>query len=489
MAATLCWTKVRYAVLDGQQRLTSVYQTCTGAAEETYYVDMARVESINQFDDECLSYKKRDEFEAEFGTRNDRAKRGIVRVDELYSESGFRDWCQELGTTRAERMDELFQDHLSGIRRYKFPALQLPDDLELKALVKIFDKLNRLGEELKTFDLMVARLLLAQPEKFRLRERWDEANKVYPDRFQPYRVDGMDILRLIALKVHQDQAAAYERSPKTVRISVGGVREDDVLDVDPNTIAKEWDAAVDSFAAAIKFAADEFGVVNRAVLPSATILLPLAVGLELLSKSGTRASFRDDVKTWYWCSVFRQTYAQGANTQAVSDAKALSQWSRASAAEPEAVAYFKTAENVEALAGVIRDRRNRNNNFLRGLMALFVLRGARDWRSEDGRPPVALSDHQRAFQFHHIFPEDWLEKRGRLKDPIVNFAVLTRSTNASLGKDAPSTVFERTDISHDAMADHRVDLDALKADDWDRFAEKRIEALLEMIRTVLPSPK
>ena len=206
-----------------------------------------------------------------------------------HSRSGGRTYGDK---AESDRMETLFETHLSGIRRYKFPGIQLPDDLDLKALIKIFDKLNRLGEELQTFDLMVARLLLAKPEKFMLRHRWDEANKVYPERFQAYRISGMDILRLIALEEHLRQSAAHERGPKTATITVGGVREEDVLDVEPDIIAREWDATVDAFAAAIGFVQSECGVVHRSLLPSATMLLPLAVGLELASSKDSRPGFR-----------------------------------------------------------------------------------------------------------------------------------------------------------------------------------------------------
>ena len=100
--------KVKYAVLDGQQRLTSVYRACTGVAGETYYVDMARVAEIGGFDDDCLSYKKNEDFEAAHGNRLERANAGIVTVEELYSESAFDDWRHELAEPQAEEMNELF---------------------------------------------------------------------------------------------------------------------------------------------------------------------------------------------------------------------------------------------------------------------------------------------------------------------------------------------------------------------------------------------
>jgi hypothetical protein len=335
------------------------------------------------------------------------------------------------------------------------------------------------------FDLMVARLLLAKPKKFKLRDQWDAAKQKYPEAFEPYRIDGMEILRLLALKEHLKQSAAAERK-KAAKVTVEGVREDDVLDVNVDTIARGWKTAVDELAAAIEFVGTQCGVGRRQLLPSATMLLPLALGLSLAKKRSTRPGFKDDLTTWFWCSSFRQTYAAGANTQAVADAKALDQWSRAASARPEAVDHFRNSNNVKALKNVLVDRRNRNNQVLRALMSLFVLRGARDWLEKEGKAPVALRDHERAYQFHHIFPENWLEKRGMPTDPIVNFALVTHTTNASLGKDAPSTLFTRKDINQDAMTDHRVDIDALKKDHWEAFSSKRATALLNMIKTVLP---
>jgi hypothetical protein len=50
--------------------------------------------------------------------------------------------------------------------------------------------------------------------------------------------------------------------------------------------------------------------------------------------------------------------------------------------------------------------------------------------------------HEGAIDFHHVFPDKYLTDRGKPSEMIVNFTPLKASTNRSLGRDAPSTVFK-----------------------------------------------
>jgi hypothetical protein len=85
--------------------------------------------------------------------------------------------------------------------------------------------------------------------------------------------------------------------------------------------------------------------------------------------------------------------------------------------------------------------------------------------------------HEGAIDFHHVFPDKYLTDRGKPSEMIVNFTPLKASTNRSLGRDAPSTVFKNLPFDPDALVKHRIDRSALEADRVDDYVESRVDAL------------
>jgi hypothetical protein len=358
----------------------------------------------------------------------------------------------------------------------------LPPDLEFRALVRIFDKLNRLGEPLQVFDLLVALLL---PDGFRLRERADEANKVFADISDKFRVNPIEITKLIALNEHLRQKSAKAAGEIDV-VRVHGIREDDVLDLvdyDASLISTRWDDAVLHYAEALGFVRDHCGAIATNLVPQDALLLALASGLAVPDQ---RDGFRKDLRRWVWASYFIQAYAQGANTRAVSDAEELISWATDARRVPTALEQLGV--RPEIVTERLRDSRKGNKVFERGLMALIVSDGANDWLRPKPGEQQELRLHAGAIDFHHVFPDAYLTARGRPTEVMANFTPLKASSNRSLGKDAPSTLFTNARFDSDALIKHRIDSDALSEDRADDYLAGRIPKLAGMIATAVDIP-
>ena len=106
-----------------------------------------------------------------------------------------------------------------------------------------------------------------------------------------------------------------------------------------------------------------------------------------------------------------QAYSQGANTQAIRDARQLVDHLLDDAAPPDTVRAFAPDESA------LRDVRRRNESLLRGLMCLLVIDGAPDLG--DGRP---LAEHKDLVLLR-LVPSGWLLPRGVNPDAIINFTL------------------------------------------------------------------
>lgn len=454
-------------ILDGQQRTTALFHALTDRAPETYFVDMGGILDDGEFDDEDLRFAKNARFAKQYPTLQKLVDARIAKVSTIASDREFNKWLKVIDDEAEEdEMLRIREDLLPGLREYEMPTVRLPGDAPLASIAKIFETINRTGLRLATFDLMVARLY---PSEFHLRDQWDKARDEH-DEFNEFGVDdGVEILKVIALRerIRQQQSG--------VRVTVKGVRESDVLELAASLVKADWNDAVKAYVAAIQYVKSRCGVVRKGLMPSMTMLLPLA---ELLAPDRKRRrNFKTDLERWFWATSFSQTYAQGANTQATRDAKELHAWNADRSKPPEVLRNFRFD------AELLTDGRRRNEMLLRGLLCRTVDRDARDW-VEDRR----FAELKDKLEFHHIFPDEYLKKHYRGdSDPVSNFALLTESTNKKLRNTIPNDVLDRPDVSRSALASAVLDVKTLKkgtkrpATYINTFLQARSDRLLSMI--------
>jgi hypothetical protein len=331
-------------VLDGQQRVTAIYHAIQNVSPFVYYVDFA---GCDIYSDEVILWERRTRFERKYKTLADRAAANLALVQDFWENERFQSWLEHVpnGANRSAFVT-LRERRLSGLQSkvYHLLAIELEQGIELEALAKIFETLNKTGVRLNAFDLLVAKLY---PSNFNLREEWESAlnSSSTLTKFDP---DGLEIIKLVALLVRAKEGARNSR----------GVRQGDVLALDPAHIAKYWHQAVDLYAQALEIVED-FGVSADYLMPSWSMVLGV-VGCLLSNQP-------DLVRSWWMSRLRAQTFAQAANTRVVAEFDAL-------VSGDVLVDLAPIDEFMEMTALAARP----NGLLLRGLMALMASSGARD---------------------------------------------------------------------------------------------------------------
>ena len=334
--------KAQYYVLDGQQRLTSIYHVLSDRSDVVYFVNLDADDAAAEA---TFFWAKRDK-------QNAPRSSGTFTVAALLDDAAFRSTLGDLPSTRVAQLRRARQKKLGYLLgdQYRTSATLMRKGIELEALARIFETINRTGVKLDAFDLMVSVLY---PKGFHLRDRWDEAVSNNPI-LSEMNTGGLEILKLVALWRRDEDENS--RSPRRVE----GVRQRDFLNIPGGFVIDRWDSAVTGFCRGLKMLRSDFGVHTGDSKPSDAMVLTLAYEL------GVKGINLSEIRRWYWQAIVDQRYAQGANTQILTD---LRQW-------PAIVGNHRNLEDL--LRGSLNDPARRNRILRLGIQGLLIMRRARD---------------------------------------------------------------------------------------------------------------
>jgi hypothetical protein len=415
-----------YLVLDGQQRLTSLYQAFYGVGDHRYFLRLRDLLDGRDFE-ECIFHLRHNVYRAkELAQLDVQARELILPLSVLRNgPEHYHQWI--LAVTQLAPESERFKlqmellqlanNWIKVIGEYAFPVVTLSGKTSADAVCTIFETLNRTGVKLTVFELLTARFY---PKGIRLRELWEKAQTQHPI-IAAFEIDPYYVLQIVAL-------ASAKGAPSCKR--------SDVLDLTVADIEAWWDRAVQGMARGLALLRDECGVLLAKWLPYYTILIPLGA---VLAKRGEihgpqAAADKEKIKRWFWCSIFGQAYENSPNTQAAKDVTELLRWLEAGQA-PETVTSFKFDPRI------LRDSTPTQRAIYRGTIALILSGGPRDLHTSD-RITTALIESQ-SVDDHHIFPNAYLQKlpapvSERLRNCVLNRTLIDKHTNVRISDRAPA---------------------------------------------------
>jgi Protein of unknown function DUF262 len=382
-------------ILDGQQRITSLFHAVANVSEYCYYIDF---DALLADSDEYVRWQKRKDFELAFPSLEARANAHVALIQDVWDLSAFYNWLGSIDDELVKNRCVLLREQkLPGLHAkvYKVMAIVLDQAIELEALARIFETLNRTGVALNAFDLMVATLY---PSGFRLRDEWDRARDKYPliQRFEP---DELEILKLIALLLRVRFGRKVSR----------GVRQGDLLNLDRNKIKDTWAEAVALYSRSLEYCQEHLGVSCADMVPSWSMVLGVAAWIQF------RPATPMQVRTWWNDRLLTQYYAQAANTRVVADFDAISSGTAIESNLAEAVRRFSLDTSSKA-----------NGLLMRGLASALVRTGALDLITGE-----ELSRSARlAFRTIHT---DGAVKRVASRDQLSSLIVVSEASDKKLG--------------------------------------------------------
>lgn len=283
-----------YAVLDGQQRLTSLYQALFAKGDTLFAVSWN--DELGEDLDERIVYYKRSVWNAKYATIHQQLEHEIIPVYVLKSPSDYFEWRDRILDVSSEKervrsaLNKIYKEDISRIHDYEFPAVILDASTEPEAIARIFERVNRTGMRLNAFDLMVAK---TYSENWNLRIQWEEACASNPEVSAFLEEDGMALLQAMALRERKD------------------VRQSAVLSLPKNTVQEHWIPIVAATGIAVQFLVKCCGVVQRDFLPYGNIIAPLVA----LAADGAVQERQVEIRRWFFHTAFMSSFDAAANTR------------------------------------------------------------------------------------------------------------------------------------------------------------------------------
>jgi hypothetical protein len=512
-------------LLDGQQRITSLYQATYGKApvrtltprkteiERYYYLDIKKaVEGAAQFDDSIIGLPADKIIRTNFGrtisldlsTRNAEFELDLFPLNQVFdSRNWFYDW-RDYWRGRGRDVAGLDRDFVRGvvdsIERYKMPIIRLDRGNSREAICVVFEKVNVGGKKLDAFELVTA---IYAANRFDLREDWNGAGvKGRPGRRarmigSPNRRDVLtqiastDFLQACTLlHTRELRLVKAEQGLKDKELPQVSCKRDALLGLPLAAYRKYADDVEGGFIEAGGFL-NELKIIWHKDIPYPPLIVGLASIFAILGRDARTAAAKEQLAQWFWSVTLGELYGSSTESKLARDVPELVEWIAGRGPRPRAL--------DEALFQIdrLRSLRIRISAAYKGLHALLMRQGCRDFIT--GRGADLMTFFNDRIDIHHIFPQDWCKKHDILPgvfNSIVNKTPLSRASNIAISGDAPSVYLKRIQdkqrLSPEALdqilRSHLIEPEHLRNDDFEAFYAARIRALAALVSQAMGKP-
>ena len=246
-------------VLDGQQRLTALFFALFDQGPAVYALNLETVARLvdqdveldaDVLEDAVESFSRRD-WDRRYRSIHSQWVNRLLPAYVLRSPALLFEWLSKVeslgGSEDQLGIPNLASRILSGLFSYSFPALILDATLDAGAIARVFERVNKSGLQLDTFDLVVARTFLAD---WNLRTVVDQEAREDPVLGHFLNGTGLLPLQVIALR------------------HVGNVRRRTLIRLERDLVRSEWSEAVACLRRVIDILARRCGLLDRSFLPS-----------------------------------------------------------------------------------------------------------------------------------------------------------------------------------------------------------------------------
>ncbi|GAA4188084.1 hypothetical protein GCM10022252_22730 [Streptosporangium oxazolinicum] len=448
---------VRLLLLDGQQRITSLYGVIRGHAPAFFEGDASAFTGL-RFNVEDENF----EFYAPAKMRDDARWVDVTRLFTDGLEPFFKDFstAPDRFATYLERLNRLRQLLEREFHEEKITG----PDKDIEVVVDIFNRVNSGGTALSKGDLALAKICA----------HWSPARQVMRDHLKRWESAGFDFS--LDWLLRNTTAVATGRAVFTALDAVSAADFETALAKSVGYVGNFLDAA----SGRLGLDHDQV-VMGRYAIPVISRLLHLSPGGRFAD-----AVHRDKVLFWYVHSALWGRFAGSTETVLAQDYEVVKE----SGIDGLIASLERWRGGNLEIQPHDFDGSTKGARFYPLLYMITRVKGARDLGSGLELRAEALGKLS-ALQVHHIFPKAVLYKAGYDRgqvNAVANFCFLTQDTNLMIGKRSPEEYFaEAEEKQPGVLASQWIpsDPDLWRVERYPDFLAARRELLAQAVQSFL----
>ena len=398
-------------ILDGQQRITSLYVALNGKTLGT--TDYSTI---------CFNLEKR-----VFKIPTLKTEQHNIPAWKLFDQQAYDDLLMEYASENKD-----LAKVLSSCKRVfdNYPISIIKSmDMSLDEVVTIFERINQGGKRLSLFDLVHASVW---SKDFDLRDKITEFNNEAAISLWG-RIDNEIFTQSLALNIDHDCVKTHQLALKN---------EDCV---------NAWTRTTECIRLAVDFLKNQLGVQGIEIIPYQNIIPILQYYFFITGESTVLPEHKQGLTDWFWTLTFSNRYSSSTLTKMNNDAR----WIEEFVKDPTISRIYTVKLLLDDLKKIRMVHRSVIKN---GVLCLMALQHPQDF---DNGNLVTLdktnASRQNSKENHHFFPNSLATKMGIKNENInslLNFAFISKHLNLEISNKYPSNYLQGYAASNPNLAEH-----------------------------------
>lgn len=479
-------------VLDGQQRITSIYRAIVGL--DSVYVILHEhllaldIEAINALSLEdivqditgeespvAISVKLSDAYDADKKMLEDEELSQIF-MKTVFAQKRLKEAAEPQLKIAKKLYRRAIYQLIDLYKQQKLVAFYLLD-MSINKFCTFFERSNSRGIQLNFTDILAAKLY----HGFNLRKKVEE----FESQYKIIKLNREIIVRTIAYIVGTEKNGPVS------------IDKDYILEhLDAVDFQNHWDTVCELYVSSLQYLISQNYILSQNWMPSENMVLPLMIFLKRV-KSFDRMNQdqKQFLEFWYWSSVLSNRYSGSSNETIIVDCSALSQ-----VAHGERIAirnYFNRLRPIITEPDDLFGYTKKSSAIYRGILNLlgYATQGLSDWNSTQKiNTTMDLEDH-------HIYPRAYISNSTKLEDMspneaeqlvdcVVNRTLIPKIVNIQVGKKAPSVYLSDLQKKQNSqlaacLSSHLIPEEIITDSTWDTlfklFLEERAQSIYSLI--------
>lgn len=453
-------------VLDGQQRITSLYAVRKGVVftkengERINYKDIVIDLSQDPDSDDQIVLASANESPA-------------IPVYELLNMDSITAVIETYTGDQIKRLEE----YKKRLENYSFSTIIIDHKYSIDVATDVFTRINTGGTTLTLFEIMVAKTY-SERRNFDLLQKYNDLTS------------NIDSEKNLA-------TANYETIRNTIILQCvaiclsGETRRRDILRLDKDEFISSWDTVKESIFAAVDFLRDYIRVPVSNLLPYDVLLVPLTYFFFKYEREPTLQQKKLLTQYFWWASLSSR-FSSSVDSNVSSDRRRIERILDGGSPNYR-------GEEVELTQRALKEHVfSAGDAFSKAILCLYASFRPRSFDTgADVRIDNTWLKRRDSKNYHHFFPISYLKKNGIedwVANSIMNITIVDEYLNkGKIRAKAPSVYMrpfsEENDEIDETMKSHLIDdLDesGIWRNDYENFLDTRAKRVLEELEKRLP---